>query len=391
MRILSIETSCDETAIAIVDAQEATDRTVTFNVLGNAILSQIDIHQQYGGVFPALAKREHAKNLVPILRAILEEAEMLHLNAVPIENDLRAKLEATLEREPGLADLLLDFLDELDRPAIDLIAVTNGPGLEPALWVGVNFAKALSEAWSIPVLPINHMEGHVFSALAEESDTRQYSVPPLEFPMLALLVSGGHTELDLVQEGFSYEAVGQTRDDAVGEAYDKVARLMGLPYPGGPEIDKLAKAGKAKGESRFSFPRPMLASGDCDFSLSGLKTAVMYELKDKDLTDEEKEDAAQEFEDAVTEVLVKKTKKAIDEHMPTALLIGGGVSANRHIRESLQEMLNEHYPNIQFFMPGKGLFGDNALMIAFAAYYRNKEQPEAVPLESITAQGNIRI
>src|SRR3989344_3210399 len=237
MKILAIETSCDETAIAILEC-EGNEQSATFRVFGNVLLSQIDIHKEYGGVFHMLAKREHAKNLVPILEAALEEAELLHEDAQAISEEIRAAITKLLEREPELCEPFLDFISESERPAIDVIAVTAGPGLEPALWVGINFAKALALVWDKPLVAVNHMEGHILAALARQeasndkhqtpnkSQIERFEIKGTELPVLALLISGGHTELVLKKEWLQYELIGQTRDDAVGGAFDKVARLL---------------------------------------------------------------------------------------------------------------------------------------------------------------------
>src|SRR3989344_2625793 len=267
MRILAIETSCDETAIAILECT-GDEKSAQFNVIGNALLSQVEIHKEYGGVFPALAKREHAKNLVPILEAALEEAELLREDTQALPTELHDTITKLLEREPGLDAALPAFLAESEVPAIDAIAVTAGPGLEPALWVGINFAKALALAWGKPLVAVNHMEGHILAALAQreasndkhqtpnKSQIERFEIKGTELPVLALLISVGHTELVLKKEWLQYELIGQTRDDAVGEAFDKVARLMGLPYPGGPEISKLAE------QCRTSDVRTSVAAAD---------------------------------------------------------------------------------------------------------------------------------
>ncbi|MDE1945331.1 MAG: hypothetical protein KGI03_03615, partial [Patescibacteria group bacterium] len=351
MKILAIETSCDETAIAIVEA-EGDEQSATFRILGNALLSQVELHKPYGGVYPNLAKREHAKNLVPILEAALEEAELLREDRQELSAERHDEITRLLEREPGLSEAFLAFAAECERPAIDAIAVTAGPGLEPALWVGVNFAKALAVAWGLPILAVNHMEGHIFAALAE-SDGDALRIGDIDLPVLALLISGGHTELVLMREFLRYELIGQTRDDAVGEAFDKVARLMGLPYPGGPEISKLAEtlrrdrptrrrlvtgtegAEEEGGEAQriAKLPRPMLHEPTCDFSFSGLKTAVRVLLANApSLDDASKEALAREFEDAVTDVLWAKTARALEATGAPTLAIGGGVSANAHTR-----------------------------------------------------------
>lgn len=396
MKILAIETSCDETAIAILECEGDT-ADARFRVLGNALLSQIDIHKEYGGVFPALAKREHAKNLVPLLEAALEEAKLDHESVQEVPEALREELSALLSREPELGDALLTFLRETERPDIDAIAVTHGPGLEPALWVGVNFARALSSAWDIPLVPVNHMEGHLLAALAEQTENSEQKteirIRDVRLPVLALLISGGHTELVLMKEWLSYELIGQTRDDAVGEAYDKVARMMGLPYPGGPEVSKLAERARLQPtpyplSPAFVLPRPMLDSGDLDFSFSGLKTAVLYLLKEKgELSELEKGQLARAFEDAVAEVLWKKTAKAIEETGAKTLVIGGGVSANTHIQRTFRANI-EAYPatapssnarparpeaalrDIELRIPAPEFTTDNAVMIGIAGYYR---------------------
>ena len=277
MKILAIETSCDETAISVLEAvkNEKKGGKVTFKVLSNVVLSQVKIHEKYGGVFPALAKREHQKALVPVLTEALKRAGMLKKIKLvaSIPNTQYSVLNTILEREPELLKHILKILPKLKNPNVDAIAVTYGPGLEPALWVGINFAKALSMLWGIPIIPVNHMEGHLFSPFAKGNI---FSVPKIKFPILALLVSGGHTELILVKKWGRYQKIGETRDDAAGEAFDKVARMLGLPYPGGPQISKIGKLGKAK---VYPLPRPMLNSKDFDFSFSGLKTAVLYTIK----------------------------------------------------------------------------------------------------------------
>lgn len=371
MRILAIETSCDETAIAILDA-EGDEKAAQFRVLGNALFSQIEIHKEYGGVFPALAKREHAKNLVPLLEAALEEAELLHEDTQAISEETRSKIATILEREPGLAEAVFDFVSECEPPAIDAIAVTAGPGLEPALWVGINFAKALALLWKKPLVAINHMEGHILSALAQ-SKNETLTIRNIELPVLALLISGGHTELVLMKEWLTYELIGQTRDDAVGEAFDKVARMLELPYPGGPEISKLAEQVRADNGQDFAIklPRPMIDSNTCDFSFAGLKTAVLYLLKDKPIVSEkDKQHIAHEFENAVTEVLWKKTAQALEETGAKTLVIGGGVSANTHIRRTFTGNSAKEFSDVSLRIPAASLTTDNAVMIGFAGFYR---------------------
>ena len=391
MKILAIETSCDETAIAIVEAS-GDEKNASFKILGNALLSQVEKHAEYGGVFPALAKREHANNLVPILAAALEEAELLQEDKQEIAGAIRTKIAKILEREPGLEEQFFDLMGECEPPAIDAIAVTAGPGLEPALWVGINFAKALSLLWDTPLVAVNHMEGHVLAALArrcgrEDGAENILEINDVKLPVLALLISGGHTELVAMNEWLKYSLIGQTRDDAVGEAYDKVARMLGLPYPGGPEVSRLSEELREHGGvSEIKLPRPMLTDTTCDFSFAGLKTAVLYLLKDMpEVSAPKKKEVAREFEDAVAEVLWKKTARALEQTVAKTLVIGGGVSANTHIRRIFKENVTKEFPDIDLKIPTAELTTDNAIMIALAGYYRALKKEFA---EDIIADGN---
>ncbi len=405
MKILAIETSCDETAVAILEC-EGGEKSATFKILGNALLSQVEIHKEYGGVFPMLAKREHAKNLVPLLESALEEAELLHEDTQAMTEETRTKISEILVREQGLAELFFEFVNECEKPSIDAIAVTAGPGLEPALWVGVNFAKALSLALSasrrIPLVAVNHMEGHIMAALAVKASNNKLQISNVELPVLALLISGGHTELVLMREWLKYELIGQTRDDAVGEAFDKVARMLGLPYPGGPEISRIAEKARTVDSQTAGFesanlpfwpqlPRPMIHEASCDFSFAGLKTAVLYLLRDnKNLNDAEKSHVAREFEDAVTDVLWKKTSRAIEKTGAKTLVIGGGVSANTHIRRIFTENIAREYSHISLRIPAASLTTDNAIMIALAGFY-HAQNKEFADLETLKASGNLRL
>ncbi len=411
MRVLAIETSCDETAIAIVEAN-GNEAAAEFRVCGNALLSQIEVHKEYGGVFPSLAKREHAKNLVPLLEAALEEAELLHEDTQVIPDIIRNQIERILEREPGLGEAFFEFVSECEPPEIDVIAVTAGPGLEPAPWVGINFAKALALLWEKPLVAVNHMEGHILAALARrEAPSTKHEEPNkpqieklkiqnVQMPVLALLISGGHTELVLMEEWLRYERIGQTRDDAVGEAFDKVARMLSLPYPGGPEISRLAEqartaydqtAGFGSGNTPFGLrlPRPMLNDATCDFSFAGLKTAVLYLLKKiPDLNAKEKQHLAREFEDAVAEVLWQKTARALSETGARTLVVGGGVSANAHIRREFARNMQRKYPDLVLRIPAASLTTDNAVMIGIAGFYRALREEVTT---DIAANGNLSL
>jgi len=383
MKILAIETSCDETAIAFVEAV-GDEHAATFSILGNGLVSQIEVHKPYGGVFPALAKREHARNLVPVL------AEACNgMVSVPMSpsGDCKEQVQEVLAREEGLADALFEYIETRGLPAIDVISVTSGPGLEPALWVGVNFAKALSLLSGAPIVSAHHMEGHILSALAKNRGEKELVIEQVELPVLALLISGGHTELQCMRTWLSYERIGKTRDDAVGEAFDKVARILGLPYPGGPEVSRLAEERRTTGTpTEVSLPRPMLDSGTCDFSFAGLKTAVLYLAKDRDVSDEEKARIAEEFENAVAEGLVKKTLRALEDTDAQTVVLGGGVSANTHIRRVFTQKIQEQYPGVSLRIPSPSLTTDNAVMIALAGFYRAAKKEFADPT-TLTAIG----
>jgi N6-L-threonylcarbamoyladenine synthase len=387
MLILSIETSCDETAISLV-VTSGEFPNATYEILGNALHSQIDIHAEFGGVFPQVAKREHALALVPMLISALSQAELLEETPTDIDDTSIEKLKQTLEREDGLASFLLDLLGKYSLPEIDMIAVTSGPGLEPALWVGISFAKALAQVIGCPVVPVNHMEGHVLASLYDvEIDN---ALAPIKFPAVALLVSGGHTEIVLMSDWGKYEKIGATRDDAVGEAFDKVARLMGLPYPGGPEIGRRADIARKANVLPYKevLPRPMLHSNDFDFSFSGLKTAVRYAIDGATLTEDEKNALARDFEDAAIEVLLKKTQKAIDHHDAQTLIIGGGVSANNYLRNTFTESLLSSHPHVEIYLPHRNLSTDNSIMIALAGHAQLATARSAGAIQFISASGN---
>jgi len=394
MIILGIETSCDETAVSILRVS-GDKNTPNIKVLGNTVMSQIKLHEKYGGVFPMMAKREHAKNLIPILEKTLSEAGLFKKADKKTALD-DTKLNIILEREPELLKTFLELIPTIERPNIDAIAVTYGPGLEPALWVGINFAKVLSAVWNIPVIPINHMEGHIMSAILPEikNTESEIKVRDIEFPALALLISGGHTELILVKSFGEYEILGQTRDDAIGEAYDKVARMLELPYPGGPKISELAEKERVEKtpERPFVLPRPMIHSNDLDFSFAGLKTAVLYAIKkiSGELTEKTKQQIAKEFEDAVTEVLVSKTRKAMEKFEVKNLIVGGGVIANKFIRKNLKDLISE-FQNTTILLPETGMSGDNALMIALAGYFDTTYTKNGLKKEDFRASGNLKL
>ena len=306
MKTLGIETSCDETAIAIYDSHEG--------LVGESIHSQIKMHTQYGGVVPELASRDHCSKIVNVMREALGD--------YPIE-------------------------------CIDKIAYTSGPGLLGALLIGESFAQGLSSALDIPLIPINHLEGHLMSPMME--------FPEIKMPFLCLLISGGHSMIVDVKEKGSYQIIGQSQDDAVGEAFDKVAKLLNLPYPGGPYIEKIALNGDPE---TYDFPRPMVHSDNLDMSLSGLKTSVLYTVQKIDNLDEKvKSNIAASFQKAVSDLLIAKTTKAIKTTNRKDLIIAGGVAANKFIRNEFKNI--EEDLNIKVYYPDLKYCGDNAAMIAF--------------------------
>ncbi len=404
MKILAIESSADESGVCIIAAEGIAGTDVNFKILGNVLASQISTHIPHGGIVPNLAKREHAKNLMPLLELALREADMFRIEQGPtsLNNTLRDELKHVLEREPELFAQLIPFLESHGKPTIDTIAVTVGPGLEPALWVGVNFARALALVWNLPIVAVNHMEGHiVISAVrppVRGARSGDNAIAPIAFPALALLISGGHTELVLMPAWFSYEKIGQTRDDAVGEAFDKVARLLGLPYPGGPEISKLAKEAREKNIfSPFPLPRGMIQSGDLDFSFSGLKTAVRRELEKLNerhptslISDEEKCGIAREFEESVADVFVAKVRTALEQTRARTFIVGGGVAANDYIKQRLSDMIEKEFPQVEMLICPAERATDNALMIALAGYLRAGRGDFAKP-EDLVANGNLSL
>jgi N6-L-threonylcarbamoyladenine synthase len=386
MKILGIETSCDETAVTLIDAGGEFGNDFKFDILGNALFSQASLHAEYGGVFPNLAKREHAKNLIPLLRETLRQSgdlESGRADLAVIANDLKS----ILHREPELLEAITGFALESGKPSIDAIAVTVGPGLEPALWVGINCAKALSLLWNVPVVAVNHMEGHILLSMMDLGLQRH-----VDFPLLSLLISGGHTELVLSRAFGLYERIGETRDDAAGEAFDKVARLLDLPYPGGPEVSRLAaEAREQRLSGHIAFTRPMLRDESYDFSFSGLKTAVRTVVEQRrPLSDELKRMIAREFEDTVSDVLVHKTLRAVEEFGAQTVVVGGGVSANTHIRAQLTEALAQAGNPANLLIPPPELATDNAIMIAIAGYFKATQKKFTEP-DSLVATGNLKL
>ncbi len=400
MIILGIETSCDETALALIETKgDHALGTFECRIISSLIHSQAELHSAYGGVFPMLAKREHGKNLVPLLKKLIEESKEAlpttskkELSDTEFSATLNSFKDEFSSKDPDLFAAIqsAEFLKNI--PPVGTIAVTEGPGLEPTLWVGINFARILGTLWNIPVVPINHMEGHVVASLlksdtphtdGKNSGTGWQTLSDLPLPSLAFLISGGHTELVKIEKVGSYEIIGETRDDAVGEAFDKAARILGLSYPGGPQISRLSAQAKEEGiVSPLKLPRPMIGSDDLQFSFSGLKTAVLYAVRDemkrialetqKDesevrVSDTFKKGLAYEFEMAVADTLISKLKDAIELTSAQSVIVGGGVSANKILRDRFQELTQSY--GIPLFLPSTHTAGDNALMIALAGTF----------------------
>ncbi|MEK7173375.1 MAG: tRNA (adenosine(37)-N6)-threonylcarbamoyltransferase complex transferase subunit TsaD, partial [Patescibacteria group bacterium] len=370
------DTSCDDTAIAVLQASKSKT-----TLLSNVVSSQVKLHSKYGGVYPSLAKREHQRNLVVVLQKSLSEARLLKLKMkneklkTTNENLKLKSLEKIFEREPELLKKTTSFLQKYQKPKIDTVAVTVGPGLEPCLWAGVNFARALAMWWDLPLMRVNHLEAHLLANwLPKEPSSfgKRNSVP---FPAIGLIVSGGHTELVLIKKIGQYQRVGQTRDDAAGECFDKTARILGLGYPGGPAIAALAAKFSI---SNFQFsnkiqlklPRPMIGSKDYDFSFSGLKTAVLYDYKKRSKIVREslsyKIAMAREIQQAVIDVLLKKTMRAVQEYQVKTIILGGGVVSNLDLKQQLK--VKSAKLKVDFLAPPKNLCTDNGAMVAMAAW-----------------------
>ena len=318
MLILGIETSCDETGVAIYDSEKG--------LLGHKLYSQIKLHAKYGGVVPELASRDHINYIIPLIHGLLKDCK------INVQN-------------------------------IEAIAYTSGPGLSGALLVGSSVAESLACALGIRSIPIHHLEGHLLAPMLEDRKPK--------FPFIALLVSGGHSQLIHVKELGSYKIIGDTLDDAAGEAFDKTAQLLGLGYPGGAALSKLAE----KGLNHFELPRPLLHSNGLDFSFSGLKTAVLYLVrKQKKLTKEIKADIAYAFEDSITDVLVKKTIQALKQEGLKRVIISGGVGANKTLRKKITAECNQN--EFEYFFPDLTFCTDNGAMIALAGSLRLNMRPK---------------
>jgi len=319
MIILAIETSCDETSAAVLKSTRG-----YLELLANIVSSQINIHKKYGGVVPEVAARMHIKNILPVIMEAL-------------------------------------VISKIKSEQIDLIACTTGPGLSTSLIIGLETAKALSFAWKKPLLAVNHMYGHIAANFLNNQ---------IKFPAVCLVVSGGHTEIIYLKNYWQFKKIGQTVDDAAGEAFDKVAKLLGLGYPGGPIVSKLAQEGNSK---KYNFPRPMIDANNFNFSFSGLKTAVLYQSQKENLKNEMTiRDFCASFEQAVIDVLTNKTIKAAKKLKVKTVMMAGGVAANRKLRETLENKVKE--ASFEFMVPEFKLCTDNAAMVAIAAYYLSQKK-----------------
>ena len=351
MIILAVETSCDDTCIALIEANEKKKSKI--KVLSNLISSQVKIHQKYGGIYPFLAKREHQKNL-PLLF-------------------IKAKKEA-------------------GNPKIDLIAVTMGPGLEPCLWVGVNFARDLAQKLNLPILPINHIEAHIYANFVKPNSKLNFKNV---FPAICLIVSGGHTQLIFIKDFGKYKILGETRDDAAGECFDKIGRMLGVGYPGGPAIEKeAAKIKDIKNKMQINLPRPMINQKNYDFSFSGLKTAALYNYKSQKPKIKKSKKYIRgmclETQQAIIDVLIYKTLKAARNYKVKTVILGGGVIANKKLRRQFKAKIKKELPDINYQLPDIKYCTDNALMIAVTAYY-HWLRGEKKSWKEITVNANLRI
>jgi N6-L-threonylcarbamoyladenine synthase len=322
--ILGIETSCDETAASVI----LVSKNKAVKVLSNVVSSQIEIHEKYYGVVPEIAAREHVLNIIPVVNEALAKAKI--------------------------------------KPAdLKAIAVTSGPGLVTSLLTGVETAKTLAYTWKKPLIAVNHIAGHIYANFAE-------SEQKIKFPALVLTVSGGHTNLVLMSDHLKFQIIGETLDDAAGEAYDKAAKMMGLGYPGGPIIDKYAAEYRALGnkKSDLNFPRPMLAGQNLNFSFSGLKTSLLYQLKKDKNWSKRIPEYCYEYQQAILDVLIGKTIKAAKKYNVENIMLAGGVAMSRELRAQMEARIKKDLPKVIFSMPNLAYTTDNAVMIATAGYYQ---------------------
>lgn len=366
--ILGIDTSCDDTCIGILEIKNQKSKNKKLTLLSNIISSQVKLHAKYGGVYPALAKREHQKNLPLVLKKAIKKANI-----------------------------------SLKPKSIDFIGVTVGPGLEPCLWQGINFAKNLAKLLKTKIIPVNHIEAHFLANfLPKHSKTLQLCLSDSKnkfydfkeiFPAICLVVSGGHTQLILMKNFKKYKIIGETRDDAAGECFDKTARILGLGYPGGPKIAaEAAKFSQINPHILINLPRPMIYQKNYDFSFSGLKTAVLYDFKKRPQkirsSNEYKIAMAAEIQQAIIDVLIYKTIKAMNDFNTNSVILGGGVVANDNLRKQFKLTIKKQNKKIKLLIPPKKFCTDNGAMIAVTAgFYKNKTKSP----QKIQANSNLKI
>jgi len=400
MIILGIETSCDETAASVIEG-----RGGKIKVLSNIVSSQIEIHKKYGGVVPEVAAREHVLNILPVVNEALEKAKRYVISTSASE-------EKSLKAKSGKYKGFLPAVEMTKNIGIDAMAVTVGPGLVTSLLVGVETAKTLAYAWRIPVVAVNHIEGHIYANFIGVNSKLQ--ILPLrqgfggqaiskrnakckmqiQFPALILTVSGGHTMLILMSGHGRYKILGETRDDAAGEAFDKAASLLHLGYPGGPAVASEASKFKTLLNPPFArvvkLPRPMIESGDFDFSFSGLKTALLYAIERDKNWKKKISEYAYEFEQAAAETLVHKTIKAAIKYKCKNIMLSGGVAANVELRRQLQNAVKNKLANAELLIPEFKYCTDNAAMIATAGYFRAKRK-DFTPWRKLKTDANLEL
>ena len=343
MIILAIETSCDDTCMALLEIKGQ-----KMKIRNNIVSSQVKLHAKYGGIYPFLAKREHQKNLPLVFKKVIKG---------------------------------------IDVAQIDFIAITKGPGLEPCLWTGINFAKKLAEGIKKPLISVNHIEAHI---LVNFIDSNLQKI----FPAICLVVSGGHTQLILMKGIGKYKILGETRDDAAGECFDKTARILGLEYPGGPAIaEQAAKLSMISNQLSIHLPRPMIFQKNYDFSFSGLKTAVLYNFKNQPIKIRKSKKYIQEMcceiQQAIIDVLLLKTLKAAKKYKAKAIILGGGVIANKELRKQFKEKIKKEIPYSKFYIPDPKYCTDNAIMVGITAFYHHKENKKTK--QHIKAEANLKI
>ncbi len=343
--ILGIETSCDDTCISLLKGTIQNEKIEKIEIIENKISSQIKIHEKYGGVYPSLAKREHEKNLSLIFNKIIKKNK------------------------------------------IDYIAVTVGPGLDPCLWTGINFAEKIKKTFKAPIIPINHIEAHLIISFFSLKEKFLFLNKDVYLPAIGLIASGGHTILTLIKKINCYKIIGSTRDDAAGECFDKTARILGLGYPGGPAISLKSKEWKKRNlNSKIKLPRPMIHSKNFDFSFSGLKTAVLYNYQATPTKTKKSEkyieEMANEIQDSINDVLIKKTLAAVEKYKAKSIILGGGVTSNK----SLQNRFKKESKEVKTFFPPGKLQMDNAVMIAVAGFYK-----KPLIMKKIKASPNLKL